>query len=110
MGNTVNAPHLYSIVSYFGLLIGLLYDFVSLVLFALIVYNGFRYLFSGVNPELKEKAQKGLKYAILGLVVIVFAYIFIVFVGSFVSNRVFTQSFISGSPLQFNLSNLSSSS
>ena len=105
--NQAATPHLYQIVSYFGIVIGLLYDFVTLVLFIVILVNGFRYLFSGVNPELKQRAQKGLMYAVVGLAVIVVAYILIVFIGSFVANSSFSNNFIHGTTLQFNLANIS---
>ncbi len=106
--NKASAPHLYQLVGYFGIVIGLLYDFVTLVLFIIILWNGVRYLFSGVNPELKQKAQKGLMYAVVGLVVIVAAYIIIVFIGSFVGNQSFSSNFINGTTLRFNLANISS--
>jgi heme O synthase-like polyprenyltransferase len=102
-----STPHLYELVVYFGKIIGLLYDFVAVVLFVILIVNGFRYLFSGVNPELKQKANKGFMYAVIGLVVIVLAYIIIAFIGSFVSKS-FTTGFVSGSALQFNLQNVAS--
>jgi flagellar biosynthesis protein FlhB len=104
--NQASTPHLYQLVGYFGIVIGLLYDFITLVLFIVIIWNGIRYLFSGVNPELKQKAQQGLMYAVLGLVVIVMAYIVIVFIGSFVANNSFSTNFINGTTLRFNLSNI----
>ena len=100
-----STPHLYELVVYFGKIIGLLYDFVALVLFIILIINGFRYLFSGVNPELKQRANKGFMYAVMGLIVIVLAYIIIVFIGNFVSSS-FTSGFVSGTTLQFSLQNV----
>ncbi len=100
-----NAVHLTSLVSYFAVAIALLYDFVFLALFIIILINGFKYLFSGINPDLKEKSRKGLEYAVIGLIVIVLAYIIIVFIAGFVSPQ-FSSSFIHGSTLNFSFSNL----
>ncbi len=95
-------PHLTGLVGVFSTLIGLLYTIVTLVLFVIVLVNGFKYLFSGVNPDLKDQARKGLTYAFIGLAVIVLAYFIILLVGSFVAPN-FTNSFVSGSTLQFNL-------
>ncbi len=95
-------PHLTGLVGVFSTLIGLLYTIVTLILFIIVLVNGFKYLFSGVNPDLKDQARKGLTYAFVGLVVIVLAYFILLLVGSFVAPS-FTNSFVSGSTLQFNL-------
>ncbi len=95
-------PHLTGLVGVFSALIGLMYTIVTLVLFIIVLVNGFKYLFSGVNPDLKDQARKGLTYAFVGLAVIVLAYFIILLVGSFVAPN-FTNSFVSGSTLQFNL-------
>ncbi|MHB8362781.1 MAG: hypothetical protein ACYDBX_04145 [Patescibacteria group bacterium] len=98
----VNPPHLTGLVGVFSTVVGLLYAIVTLVLFVIVLINGFKYLFSGVNPDLKDQARKGLTYAFIGLAVIVLAYFIILLVGSFVAPN-FTNSFVSGSTLQFNL-------
>ncbi len=99
---TAQPLHLTGLVGVFSALIGLLYAIITLVLFIVVLLNGFKYLFSGVNPDLKDQARKGLTYAFIGLVVIVLAYFIILLIGSFLSPN-FTRSFVNGSTLQFNL-------
>ena len=68
--SSITAPHLTSLVGVFGTIIGLLYDFITLALFVILTINGFKYLFSGVNPDQKAAASKGLTYAFVGLFII----------------------------------------
>lgn len=49
--------------------------FVVLVLFIMIVIGGFNYLTSFGNPEKVKKAQGTLKYALIGLILFVSAYL-----------------------------------
>lgn len=49
--------------------------FIVLALFVMIVVGAFRYLTSGGNPEQLKKAQGTLKYAIIGVVLFVSAYL-----------------------------------
>lgn len=49
--------------------------FIVLILFVMIVVGALRYLTSGGNPEQLKKAQGTLKYAIIGVVLFVSAYL-----------------------------------
>ena len=55
---TAQPLHLTGLVGVFSALIGLLYAIITLVLFIVVLLNGFKYLFSGVNPDLKDQARK----------------------------------------------------
>ena len=103
--NNTNPAHLTSLVSVVFIIVGLLYSLVGLALFIMILVNGFKYLFSGVNPELKEQANKGLTFAVIGFVVIVLAYVIIVFIGNLIPNG-YIVSFINGTTLHFSLNNI----
>ncbi len=103
--NNTNPAHLTSLVSVVFIIVGLLYSLVGLALFIMVLVNGFKYLFSGVNPELKEQANKGLTFAVIGFVVIVLAYVIIVFIGNLIPNG-YIVSFINGTTLHFSLNNI----
>ena len=96
-------PHLQSLVGVFGTIIGLLYDFVALAMFVILTINGIKYLFSGVNPDQKAAASKGLTYAFIGLFIIAISYIIVVFIIASFINGSFASHVISGSQLQFSL-------
>jgi len=57
--------------------------FVGVVLFIVIVMAGFTYLFSGGDAKQLEKAKNAFTYAIIGLVVIVSAYLILQLIGLF---------------------------
>lgn len=96
------SPHLTSLVGVFGVIIGLLYDFVAIAMFVILTINGFKYLFSGVNPDQKAAASKGLMYAFIGLFIIAISYMLVVILVGFVSPQ-FQSHIFNGSALNFNL-------
>ena len=57
--------------------------FTGIVLFIVIVMAGFTYLFSGGDAKQLEKAKHSFTYAIIGLVVIVCAYLILQLIGMF---------------------------
>lgn len=57
--------------------------FAGVVLFIVIVMAGFTYLFSGGDAKQLEKAKNAFTYAIIGLVVIVCAYLILQLIGMF---------------------------
>ena len=65
----------------FGNIIKMSTSFIVLILFVMIVVGAFRYLTSGGNPEGLKKAQGTLKYAIIGVVLFVSAYLILNIIG-----------------------------
>jgi len=57
--------------------------FAGVVLFVVIVISGFTFLFSGGDAKQLEKAKNAFTYAIIGLVVIVCAYLILQLIGLF---------------------------
>lgn len=57
--------------------------FAGLALFVMLVIGGFKYLTSGGDAKATEQAQKTMTYAILGLVVIIAAYLILRFLAVF---------------------------
>ena len=57
--------------------------FAGVVLFIIIVMSGFTFLFSGGDAKKLEKAKNSFTYAIIGLVVIVSAYLILQLIGMF---------------------------
>ena len=55
----------------------------AIVLFLMLVFGGFRYLFSGGDAKKTEAAKGTITAAILGLVLIVAAYIILVMIKAF---------------------------
>jgi len=57
--------------------------FAGVVLFIVIVMAGFTYLFSGGDAKQLEKAKNAFTYAIIGLIVIISAYLILQLIGLF---------------------------
>jgi hypothetical protein len=55
----------------------------GIVLFIMLVVGGFKYLTSGGDPKAVESAQKTLTSAILGLVLLLSAYLILKLIGNF---------------------------
>jgi hypothetical protein len=55
----------------------------GIVLFVMLVVGGFKYLTSGGDPKAVESAQKTLTSAILGLVLLLSAYLILKLIGNF---------------------------
>jgi hypothetical protein len=64
-----------SLVSVFKNIVGAVVVFVGVVLFVMLVIGGFNFLFSGGDPKQVQKAQGTISAAIIGLVVVVSAYV-----------------------------------
>ena len=62
--------------------------FAGVVLFVVIVMAGFTFLFSGGDAKQLEKAKNTFTYAILGLIVIVCAYLILQLIGLFTGANV----------------------
>lgn len=56
--------------------------FIILVLFAMFIVGAFHYLTSGGNPERVKKAQSTLRYALIGLVLFLSAYLILRIIGT----------------------------
>lgn len=65
----------------FGNLITASNGLIVLILFVMFVTGSMRYLMSGGNPEQLKKAQGTIKYAIIGLVLFVSAYLILKVIG-----------------------------
>lgn len=61
-------------------LVGALLGFAGIVLFALLLMGGFKYITSGGDPKAVEGAQKTLTYAISGLIIILISYLILVLI------------------------------
>ena len=81
-------PTLKCLEAVFGNVIFAASSFIILVLFIMLVIGAFTYLTSAGNPERVKKAQTTLKFAIIG---------FILFVGAFLILRVISFLFLGGS-------------
>lgn len=55
----------------------------GIVLFVMLLVGGFRYITAGADPKKAEMAQKTLTSAIIGLVIVVLAYLILKFIASF---------------------------
>lgn len=69
--------------SLFGQLVSIAASLASIVLFIMLVIGGFSYLFSGGDAKKTEAAKGTLTAAILGLVLIVGAFIILVLIKAF---------------------------
>ena len=73
---TVNGvPTLKCLEIVFGNILTLSSAFIVLVLFIMLTVGGFNYLTSFGNPEKIKKAQGTMKYAVIGLIIFVCAYL-----------------------------------
>lgn len=64
----------------FGNFISVILALAGIVLFLMLVVGGFRYLVSGGDPKAVEAARGTLTNAILGLVILVLAFLILVFI------------------------------
>lgn len=89
-------PTLKCLESVFGNIIFAASSFIILVLFVMFVIGAFTYLTSGGNPERVKKAQGTLKFAIIG---------FILFISAFLILRIISFLFLGGreSLFEFNI-------
>ena len=55
----------------------------GLAVFLMLIVGGFKYLTSGGDPKATESAQKTMTYAVIGLVVIIAAYLILRFLAVF---------------------------
>lgn len=55
----------------------------GLAIFVMLIAGGFKYLTSGGDPKSQEQAKNTLTYAILGLVLIIAAYLILNFIATF---------------------------
>lgn len=60
----------------------------GVVLFAMLVYGGMQYLSSGGNPESMQKAKSALTYAVVGVALLVVAWLALLFIQTFTGVRV----------------------
>lgn len=64
----------------FGNFISVILALAGIILFVMLVVGGFRYLVSGGDPKAVEAAKATLTHAILGLVILVLAFLILVFI------------------------------
>lgn len=64
----------------FGRLLYYILAFAAVVVFIMFLLGGFKWLTSAGNPKNVESARNTLTYAIIGLIVILFSYIVLVFI------------------------------
>lgn len=64
----------------FGNFISVILALAGIVLFLMLVVGGFRYLVSGGDPKAVEAAKGTITQAILGLVILVLAFLILVFI------------------------------
>jgi 4-hydroxybenzoate polyprenyltransferase len=69
-------------ISVITVILQYLLSFLGVVFFALIIYAGFRWLYAGGNEDQLADAKKLMKNAVIGLLIIVFAYLITFFVVS----------------------------
>lgn len=55
----------------------------GLAIFVMLIIGGFKYLTSGGDPKAQEQAKNTMTYAVLGLVLIIAAYLILNFVATF---------------------------
>lgn len=58
-------------------------ELAGVVLFIMLIVGGFSFITSGGNPKQLEQARNTLTYAIIGLIVVVAAFLIIQFIGAF---------------------------
>ncbi len=73
--NSFNELYLIFINGFFGLL--------GLIAIFIIILNGFRYITSRGNEEQAEQAKQGLQYAVIGIMIIILAYVIVRATASF---------------------------
>lgn len=56
--------------------------FAGIVLFVFLVMGGFKYITSGGDPKATDAAQKTITYAIMGLVLVLAAYLILLLIGA----------------------------
>ena len=64
----------------FGRVISVALGFAGIVLFVLLLVGGFKFITSGGDPKAVEGAKKTITSAVAGLLVIVLAYLILVFI------------------------------
>ena len=67
----------------FNNIINLALGFAGLALFIMLIIGGFKYITSAGDPKKTESAKNTITYAILGLVLVVLAYLILVFISTF---------------------------
>lgn len=75
-----DAPKLQALECIFGVILNLVVRFAGIALFLMLVIGGFKYLTSGGNPEETGKAAKTITTAILGLVLLLGAWLIILLI------------------------------
>lgn len=73
--NVEGVPTLKGVECVFGDLISVVLSLAGVVLFIMLIYGGFKYLTAGGDPKALEGAKGTLSHAILGLIVLVLAFI-----------------------------------
>ncbi len=69
-----------------GKIIGALLSFLGIVFFVLIIYGGFQWMTAGGNEEQVNKAIDMIKSAIIGLIIIMAAYLITRYIGEQIFN------------------------
>lgn len=67
----------------FQSLLGAIIPLAGIVLFVMLIWGGFQFITSGGDPKKAGAARNTLTYAILGLVLVALAYLFIVVISQF---------------------------
>jgi hypothetical protein len=87
-GETEDVASIASLVSLFKNAVTGITAFAGVVLFIVIVTAGFTFLFSGGDAKQLEKAKNTFTYAIIGLVVIISAFLILQLIGFFTGTNV----------------------
>ncbi len=70
-------------VPLFGSIVTAIVQIAGVALFIMFIISGYNFLMSGGNPKQLEQAKNTLTYAIIGVVVIVSAYLILLIIGQF---------------------------
>ncbi len=81
MGTT--PPPLTELENYFARTVSLFLEFGGIVLLAMIIIGGYKYLTAGGNPQQTESAKKTLTYAIGGFVLLALSFLILKLIEQF---------------------------
>lgn len=78
-----NPAPLRDLEAVFSSVVGIILGATGIVLFVMLLVGGFKYLTSGGDPKATEAAQKTLTTAIIGMVIVIAAFLILRFVSVF---------------------------
>lgn len=85
---TQGAADFKDLENYIADFLGMITTLAAVVVFVLLVFGGFKYLIAGGDPKAIEGARNTMTYAVLGLVVMIAAWIVMRFIESFTGVKV----------------------